>query len=85
MNREEIFKLISDERDRQDCKWGKLPRWLADVIWLAVLVEEVGECAKAILKQDWSNLRIEAVQVAAVAVAWMEDAENHDNGLYKVG
>jgi hypothetical protein len=44
---------------------------------LTVLVEEVGEVARAVLESDGRGLREELVQVAAVAVAWIEglDAE----------
>jgi NTP pyrophosphatase (non-canonical NTP hydrolase) len=41
---------------------------------LAVLVEEVGEVASA-LQPDGGNLREELVQVAAVALAWLEALE----------
>ena len=85
MSREEIYSLINEERNKQDTKWGKLPRCLSDMVWLTVLVEEVGECAQAILKRDWDNLRLEIVQVATVAIAWLEDNPNHDNGSYKAG
>jgi len=85
MNRNEIYQLIDEERTRQDEKWGYMPRNNSDMVWLAVLTEEVGECARAILKQDWINLKDEIIQVAAVAIAWLEDDENHNNGEYKVG
>jgi NTP pyrophosphatase (non-canonical NTP hydrolase) len=85
MHRNEIFELINKERDKQDAKWGALPRCLSDMVWLTVLMEEVGECAEAILKRDWSNLRLEIVQVATVAIAWLEDDQNHNNGSYKAG
>jgi NTP pyrophosphatase (non-canonical NTP hydrolase) len=84
-NRNEIFELINKERDKQDAKWGALPRHLSDVVWLTILVEEVGECAQAILKCDWSNLKAEIIQVATVAIAWLEDDENHSNGSEKAG
>lgn len=85
MSRDEIFELINKERDKQDAKWGALPRHLSDMVWLTILVEEVGECAKAILKLDWHNLKLEIIQVATVAIAWLEDNENHNNGSYKAG
>lgn len=80
-----MFELINLERDKQDAKWGPLPRHLSDVVWLTVLVEEVGECAQAMLKRDWDNLKLEIIQVATVAIAWLEDSENHNNGSYKAG
>ena len=39
---------------------------------LAILVEEVGEVARAICDRDPEHMREELVQVAAVAVAWVE-------------
>jgi NTP pyrophosphatase (non-canonical NTP hydrolase) len=85
MSRDKIFELINIERDKQDAKWGTLPRYLSDVVWLTVLMEEVGECAQAILKCNWVNLKVEIIQVATVAIAWLEDSENHENGSYKAG
>jgi NTP pyrophosphatase (non-canonical NTP hydrolase) len=44
---------------------------------LAVLTEEVGEVAKELLESDGNkvNLRMELIQVAAVAVRWIEYLE----------
>lgn len=80
-----IVQLVLEERKRQDKKWGELPRKLSDVFWLTVMVEEVGEIAQAILKQDWGNLEKEIIQVIAVGFAWLEDEPNHNNTEYKVG
>lgn len=85
MSRRNIYTLIDIEREKQDAKWGDLPRRLQDLLWLSILVEEVGEVAQAILKRDWINLKEEIIQVAAVAIAWLEDEENHNNGSYKEG
>jgi hypothetical protein len=49
-------------------------------MWNAILSEEVGESAQEVLTLEWGeeaggghgNLREELVQVAAVAVAWIE-------------
>ncbi len=53
--------------------------YLDDSEKLAVLMEEVGECARAVLERDRlvsdrhdANLKKELIQVAAVAVAWAE-------------
>lgn len=69
-------KAILDERDRQDAKWGtsqanSLPEWMT------ILMEEVGELAAAILcfgteNHPEINWRKEAIQVAAVALAMVE-------------
>lgn len=43
-----------------------------DPEWLPILVEEVGECARAICDHDpLAHLRDELVQVAAMACAWI--------------
>jgi len=68
---------VHEERLRQDdlISAGKIP-WncsdpdAPDGYKLAVLTEELGEVARAIL--EGSNLREELIQVAAVAVAWAE-------------
>lgn len=68
---ENIFALIRIERSRQDSKWGAYRRltWLK---WLGILMEEVGEVAKAILEHDEQGAKIELVQCAAVIVNWIE-------------
>ncbi len=70
---------IGIERSMQDAKWGvqnHAPEW-----WLAILMEEVGELAQAILETHFdngtdlggtANIRKEAVQCAAVAMAMIE-------------
>lgn len=75
MNQEEIFSLIRKERLHQDRKWG--PQSHTDFVWSAILGEEVGEACKAILEHEYGgrsreDVRRELVQVAAVAVAWLE-------------
>lgn len=72
---------VEKERKRQDAKWG-ISRNLHPQLWLPVLVEEIGEVAQAILKGDRANYRTELVQVAAVALAALQDwdwqQENYD-------
>jgi len=65
------LSLIKQERIRQDIKWGA-ERMMDDQLWQAVLSEEVGEAAEAILK-GLPTLEKEILHVAAVAVAWMEN------------
>ena len=73
MNRPDIFHEISRERKYQDGKWGEaINRKLGYTTWLAVLTEETGEVSQAILNQNLINLRMELIQVAAVAVAMLE-------------
>lgn len=63
---------VTKERLRQDAKWG-VSRNLHPQLWLAVLVEEVGEVGQAILNGEIDNYREELVQVAAVALAAIQD------------
>ena len=68
-----IFSLVSSERIRQDKIHGdgSMARCAQD-LKLAIITEELGEVARAIIECDAANLREELVQVAACAVAWLE-------------
>ena len=76
-----FWKIMIDtwkERLRQDKKWGVQNHH--DAFWLAILSEEVGEVSTEILKLSWEpenmkhvvKMRKELVEVAAVAMAWIE-------------
>jgi NTP pyrophosphatase (non-canonical NTP hydrolase) len=68
-----ILVQIGAERARQDDTHGRPhERRYSDDRWLRVLVEEVGEVARAIEEGDGAGLKRELVQVAAVAVAFLE-------------
>ncbi len=75
--------LVRDERQRQDAKWGEQQH--SPAIWLAILVEEVGEMAAPIIRFDgWkpelqkgTDLGKEIVHVAAVAKAMYESLERY--------
>lgn len=81
----EVWELIKGERDRQDRKWGWLgtpgsiiPEGTLDQR-LAVLAEEFGEVAKVVngirhqeAGGNRDHLHQELIQVAAVALAWVE-------------
>lgn len=78
------YDEIRAERARQRAKWGAVHAWgsgdcsspdVAEPVKLAVLTEEVGEVARAMLDGRPAELRRELVQVAAVAVAWLEGLE----------
>jgi NTP pyrophosphatase (non-canonical NTP hydrolase) len=64
------------ERVRQERKWGEQNH--DPFVYGAILSEEVGEAAQAALKaggeggKTLADLRVELVQVAAVAVAFIE-------------
>ena len=81
-NATKAWDSVLAERIRQDSKWGlqnHTEEW-----WLAILMEEVGELSQAILETHFNNgpearlkgghenIRQEAVQIAAVAIALIE-------------
>lgn len=68
MNQVEIFNAIVKERIRQDYLH---PNNKKDE-YLAIILEEVGEVARAIQLRDKDNLKEEIIHVAAVAVRWLE-------------
>jgi len=80
---------VINERNFQDCKWGEQAH--AFEWWLAILGEEFGELAQAILETHFqdnpqhltkggiNNIRNEAVQVCAVAMALIECIDRADN------
>lgn len=81
MIRDEIYRAIDAERDRQSLLWMREHDWgfgdcsslnLPAITKAVVLGEEVGEVHRAVLNRDNDELRAELVQVAAVAVAWLE-------------
>lgn len=87
MTPDEITEAIAAERERQRALWGGPHDWgrgdcsspeVAPIVKVAVLAEEVGEVAMAVLEGPESvrdgndNLRDELIQVAAVAIAWLE-------------
>jgi NTP pyrophosphatase (non-canonical NTP hydrolase) len=81
MTRDDAYALIDAERTRQAEKWtpphdwgrGDCSSWEVEpTTKAAVLAEECGEVARAVLDNRPDDLRTELVQVAAVAVAWLE-------------
>lgn len=81
MNRSNIFAAIRKERLNQLEQWGGDHAWgsgdcsnpgLDPTVKAAVLTEEAGEVARAVLERDSDALVKELIQVAAVAVAWLE-------------
>lgn len=70
MTRNVAIDRIETERERQE---RKHPKYRSHYEALTVLVEEVGEVAKAILESDDENLKEEITQVSAVAMRWLED------------
>ncbi len=76
--RRSILVEVSAERDRQDAKWGGEPgtERRDDHTYAAVIGEEFGEVCQAWIERDTSALRKELVQLAACAVAWVEELDN---------
>lgn len=62
---------IRQERKKQRTKWGEQNH--GDLYWLAILMEEVGEAAQAIIQEKaYDEVEKEMVQIGAVVVAWLE-------------
>jgi hypothetical protein len=81
VKRADVYAAIDRERDRQRIKWNASHTWgkgdcsspdVPATVKAAVLSEECGEVSRAVLDRDDRQLRDELVQVAAVAVAWLE-------------
>lgn len=77
-----VVEKVAAERKRQNelKAQGKFTHTAADEVdafkKLAILLEEVGEVAKALNEgDDLASLQDELVQVAAVAIAWSEGIE----------
>lgn len=80
-----VLEEIGQERVRQDAKWGVQDH--QPMVWLSILGEEYGELAEAInetvfdngpverQKGGHANIRREAIQVAAVAAALVENLD----------
>ena len=73
----EAHKIVLQEMVRQDKKWGA-DREQPDYVWLLILVEEIGEVAKAILNRMFrdgpiSDVDMEVIQTTAVGMQWLKD------------
>ena len=73
MTTEKAFMLVEHARGEQKELWGyQALNWEE---WLTILVEEVGEVARAIQEHDPKAFLLELSQVAAVAIQIMESVE----------
>ncbi|MFA4944913.1 MAG: hypothetical protein WC789_09465 [Lentisphaeria bacterium] len=72
---ERLLANLRAERERQDAKWGEQNHH--PFTWLVILLEEVGEAAKAALKGRPVEYHKETVQAAAVAIAALESLERN--------
>ena len=73
-----VLREVIAEREKQHAKWGEQNH--AAFCWLAILHEESGEVAQACLHDVFGGkaqgtLRAELIQVAAVAVAFIESLD----------
>ena len=63
-------RAVADELERETGLFGKFD---SPEQGLAILVEEVGDLAQAVLKCNWQGMETEAVQVAAMAHRFLFD------------
>lgn len=74
--RSEVLELVDDEVFRANTKHGTGP--LADPFQVvSILTEELGEVAKAVNQDKLEDARAEMVQVAAVAINWLQKTGPH--------
>jgi len=74
---------VVDEMCAQDVKWGA-DRDQHPFVWMTILTEEVGEAAQASLHREFGGnaaegLRNELVQIAAVALQFIEQLDREDD------
>lgn len=77
---EEVVAAIQVEREYQDKKWGALDRQndRDPDRWISTLQEEVDEVDTARFEDNEDELFLELVQVAAVAVATLQQLGPED-------
>lgn len=68
-----VVDNVLEERRNQFVKWGDQEH--SQDYWLGILVEEVGEFAKAVIERDEAQMKTEGTQVAAVMMAILEALE----------
>lgn len=80
---QEVVRKVLFEREKQMDKWGHQRH--DPTIWMSILTEEVGEAFQAInstlfsgKETDPDNLKEELIQVAAVAIAIIEQLEEDE-------
>jgi len=66
-----IIEEIVKERERQNIL--HMDNRLED--YLSIIVEEIGEVARAIQCRDMENLKEELIQCCSVIVRWLEEIE----------
>lgn len=73
---EQLLDAIRYERKRQDEKFGAY-RDLPDGDWMIIIVEELGETAKAMFELDEDGVQREAIEAAASIVNMLESRKHH--------
>lgn len=73
LEQSEILTQIVQERERQKKRWGG--RLHTGSQWVALLAEELGEVSRAVMEDDVLSYEGELVQLAAVAVAALEQEQ----------
>ena len=76
-NRLLIYNDIDEERDLQDGEFG--PDHM-DKPWLSILTKRIGKVASATYEEE-DTIRARLIQVAAVAVAWVDAIDEYDRDI----
>jgi NTP pyrophosphatase (non-canonical NTP hydrolase) len=83
LNENKVIDLVQAEKDRQLNKWGESN--YSPYLWHAVLSEEVGEVAQELVNYSLTNdiqrlkdARKELIQVAAVAISFVESMDRNE-------
>ena len=72
-----FYDLIQIERNAQDEKWGEQNH--SDEKWMNIIVEKLGEAAKAVNEHNEAGILEETVQVAALLQAWVTSRNFFEN------
>jgi hypothetical protein len=82
--RHKVMNWVNDERNKQEMKWGEQNH--TPEKWVGILGEEYGEFCQAVNetiffngsdKGGYENMKTEAIQTAAVAIAFLECLERN--------
>lgn len=79
IQRDSVFRKVTEERNKQDAKWG-YPQNNSPFEWISILGEEFGKLAQATNDaylgkkptNDLAKIQKYAVQLASVAIALVE-------------
>ncbi len=72
-----VQDAVLAERVRQDGLWGPVERLTHNHDkWNSLVIEEIGEAAKALNDGDLAQMMVELVQAAATIYSWLESIEH---------